>query len=296
MKSLRQKYLDELKSDSNRIIDCIRIERMDGQIFRWTDHDEELVMDSFWDGSSVQNQSKVTYLPDQGDADRSAITLSSGVDSAVFDLTSALEPNGVTPEEIRAGKWDFSIVKAFRTIWDDPVEDDDPKLEGRFGEIKIQDFRFVVEVKSIMSLLETSIGRTHEPICQWDLGDSRCKVDLPSFEVSGTVEDIRDSGLTVEDSTRSEVDDFFGLGEFRVDTGENAGISRQIKDFSNGVFTLWQPFPFTLEVGESYRAVPGCRKRKEKDCRDKFDNVINHGGFADMPLEDDTSKFGEPRQ
>jgi len=299
MKSLRQSLLDDVNSGASTLVRCVRITRQDGNTFYYTEHDEPLKMDGQWDGTQVNTISPVTYKPFPSLLTESAITQGSESGATSLDLRGALDDdeNQIERADVQAGLWDFADVWIFRTIWADPVEDDDPLSKGRFGQVTLRDNELVVQYESLSSLLQTSIGRTHEPLCAWELGDSRCHGEMPSFEVSGIVDEVRDSGVTVEDVSLagSRPNDFYGRGELRVDTGANAGDARVIKDYDeSGIITLWQPFFFDLQAGDSYRMVPGCRKRKIEDCRDKYDNVKRHGGFADMPLQDDTSKFGTP--
>ena len=45
---------------------------------------------------------------------------------------------------------------------------------------------------------------------------------------------------------------------------------------------VFEALPYAMAVGDAYILIPGCRKRIE-DCRDKWANVPNFGGFPDVP-------------
>lgn len=47
----------------------------------------------------------------------------------------------------------------------------------------------------------------------------------------------------------------------------------------NGGLTVHEAFHYPVAVGDAYTLVPGCRRRLE-DCRDKWNNVINFGGYS----------------
>lgn len=49
-----------------------------------------------------------------------------------------------------------------------------------------------------------------------------------------------------------------------------------------GVITVHEAFHYPVAVGDAYTLIPGCRKRLV-DCRDKWSNVINFGGFPNIP-------------
>jgi uncharacterized phage protein (TIGR02218 family) len=99
------------------------------------------------------------------------------------------------------------------------------------------------------------------------------------------------SNSVITDSSRAEADDYFAYGNLTMTSGDNDGISREVRSFSTGEFILFQPFPYDVEVGETYSVYAGCNKQLAT-CRDKFSNVINFQGFPDKPQRDEASKFG----
>lgn len=280
MKTLRQAYQDQLDSGVSTLTYCVRIERTDGAVLRFTSHSRSLLMSN-----------GTVYVPDKGSADVSAARGESGLEAGTFDLEGALLPNGVARADIAAGKFDHAAVYLFRTLWDDPVEDDEPVGKGYWGKAELQDEGFTTEIRSLTTLLDQPIGRVHSPTCDADLGDDRCKVDLAALTVTGTLTAVTDSG-EFTDSDRGEADDHFGAGQVMFTSGDNAGLTREVEGFSGGTFTMWAAFPFTPAVGDSYEAKPGCRKRFEEDCINKYNNAINHQGFPHLPGRDAVSKFG----
>ncbi|MBA1147419.1 DUF2163 domain-containing protein [Ectothiorhodospiraceae bacterium WFHF3C12] len=280
MKQLRPEYQAALDAGVTTLAYCVRIERRDGTVHRFTSHDRELEM---LDTGAV-------YVPDQGGADITAIRHGDGVDPDNFDLEGALTASGFSRGDIAAGLFDFAEIYLFRTLWDDPREDDEPLAKGIWGKAELRDGRYMTEFRSLSSFFQQSRGRVFGPTCDADLGDSRCKVDLAPLTVSGSVQAIADR-RTFTDSTRAEADDWFGGGLITMTSGGNAGISREVESFSAGKFTLWTVFPYELAVGDTYTATPGCRKRLQ-DCRDKYDNVVNFRGFPHLPGRDVVNRFG----
>lgn len=280
MKQPRQAVQDALAAGVTTLVYCLRIERLDGAVYRFTNHDRALEMDN-----------GAVYSPDQGAADVSAVTSEGGLSATTFDLDGGLVPNGVTRDEIAAGLFDYATLYLFRTLWDDPVEDDNPLAKGFWGKAELQDERFTTEFRSLASLLEQPIGRVHGATCDADLGDSRCKVDLDALAVTGVVTAVTDRGQFT-DSGRGEADDYFGAGRVQFTSGANAGIEREVDSFSAGQFGLWEAFPYAIALGDAYEARPGCRKRFQEDCVAKFANAVNFQGFPHMPGSDAANKFG----
>lgn len=70
--------------------------------------------------------------------------------------------------------------------------------------------------------------------------------------------------------------------------GDNEGFSSKIKlhvFIGGGVseIQLQTPTPFVIQLGDSFRALPGCDKRFNGDCVNTFDNGINFQGEPFIP-------------
>lgn len=127
--------------------------------------------------------------------------------------------------------------------------------------------------------------------CRWDLYGPGCGVNKAAFEETGTAVVTTDPDpLSYEDYVFS---DAFGGG---LSTGYlNGGTlvlkGQYVRQIVSHVATasasapnkpyvrLVSPFPVEIEHGDGLVAHPGC-KHSNTDCRDKFSNVANFGGFA----------------
>lgn len=88
--------------------------------------------------------------------------------------------------------------------------------------------------------------------------------------------DVDESRATGEDN------DWFNYGLLTFETGNNAGFSAEVKvwDGVGSQISFFPQFPpFPIEVGDKIRIYAGCDKR-DVTCSQKFDNIINHLGFA----------------
>lgn len=97
-----------------------------------------------------------------------------------------------------------------------------------------------------------------------------------------SVTDNRTFTLSVTESRA--VDDWFNHGALFFDTGNNAGVGQEIKDWvqSSSEVTLFLPMQLAVEVGDAVRLYPGCDKRFAT-CKTKFDNVVNFRGYPHIP-------------
>lgn len=184
MKTLRAAYQNHLDSGVTALVYCLRIERRDGVVHRFTSHDRALTMDT----------GKV-YLPDAGGADVSAVRDTADLDPNNFDLEGALTANGIARADIAAGLFDYAEIYLFRTRWDDPVEDDEKLGKGYWGQATLQNQRYVTEFRSLKTALDQTVGRLYTATCDADLGDARCQVrlDPPAWQAS-TAYTVREAG------------------------------------------------------------------------------------------------------
>ena len=75
-------------------------------------------------------------------------------------------------------------------------------------------------------------------------------------------------------------------------TGNNAGLSMEIKQYSQGgnTVSLWLGMPYTIQVGDTFSYWVGCDKTRET-CYNKFNNILNFRGTPDIPGQDQLSFY-----
>ena len=108
--------------------------------------------------------------------------------------------------------------------------------------------------------------------------------------VVGTVDTV----INLRSFTALSIDfenDYFGEGKLVWLTGNNTGMSHRIRsDDGAGALDLFSVAYNTIQVGDTFDIVAGCRKRVNEDCSLKFFNTWNFGGFPHVAPERITSK------
>lgn len=117
-----------------------------------------------------------------------------------------------------------------------------------------------------------------------------------SFMRVATVASVTNQREFVTSSALSSfVDDHFNEGVLTWETGNNAGVSYEVKDWKQGSLTmeLWEGARLEIQVGDQFRVYRGCQKRVVEDCRDIFQipgskdfangNVKNFRGEPHVP-------------
>jgi uncharacterized phage protein (TIGR02218 family) len=260
-------------ADSHYKIHCVRIVPVSGAIIYLTDYVHDLTMSSH------------VYLSDSG-YQFTGLASESSFSPGTIDLSGIADIAGVGYNQIVSGVFDNARVYCFATTWLNPVEDEEPLGLAFMGKITLRDSRYTAELMMLIDALNQSTGRTYGTQCPKKFGGQEyagCKLDLTTIDVTGTISNITDNSV-FRDSSRTEVDDWFGEGTIQFTSGLNAGLKpMEIKTYLlNGTITTHEPFHYTVAIGDAYIMIPGCRKR-QVDCRDKWANIVNFGGFSFIP-------------
>jgi hypothetical protein len=153
------------------------------------------------------------------------------------------------------------------------------------GNVELRDNSFQAELRGRAQHLQQNMLELYTPGCRASLGDTRCGIDLEdsagTYRHSGAVSSVTDDRLVfIDDSVPGSItEDVFGFGLLTWSepesgdgwTGNNAGFQIEIKKYEPGTkeFTLFQPMPYAIGVGDEFEVTWGCDKSLET-CRDRY--------------------------
>jgi uncharacterized phage protein (TIGR02218 family) len=277
MKSVSGALATHLASDSVTLATLWRVVRRDAQVFRFTDHDRDIV----YGGE--------TYVAALG-YQRAAIA--SGSDLAVdeTELLGMLNSASIKESDLRAGLWDGASVRIFAVNWADLAQGELKLRRGTLGEVTVDDRGlFRAELRGLAQALQQTIGQLYQPECRADLGDARCKVNLTfgaGFTAQDTIATVTDSVtlLLTGSGTSLIIDGWFDGGVVIWQTGANAGVAREVIGWTQATLRLdlLGPPPFAPAPGDVVRIQSGCDKTFTT-CRAKFNNQFNFRGEPFVP-------------
>lgn len=268
MKTLSPALQTHLAGELATLATLIKITRSDGTVLGFTSFDRDLVV------------SGVTYKAD-GAFSASAIENRNTLSTDNLDVVGMLDSAFITAADIDAGKYDHARVDVYLCNWADVTQGVMQLRRGWLGEIKRIGGKYQAELRGLHDLLQRPIGKKFSPECRHTLGDGNCAVNLAAYTVTGTVTSAA-SATQFTDSARSEAAGLFNYGLLTWNSGANAGLSMEVKNFTAGVFTLWLPMAHSIAAGDAYSVYKGCDKRFAT-CRTTFSNVANFGGFPYLP-------------
>jgi uncharacterized phage protein (TIGR02218 family) len=157
---------------------CVRIVRKDGEILRFTNSVNDLVMSDYVDSDGVQLSlpNDVTYISIgfNTTATHSGKDMSPGT----VDLEGVLSATNISRNDLKKGLYNQARIYVFYTNYNDPVEDDEKLISGFWGEATVNDGTYSITFNSLIDVLNTRTGKSHSPTCTARLGDDKCGVRL----------------------------------------------------------------------------------------------------------------------
>jgi len=256
---------------------CWRVDRKDGVIMGFTDHDRDLAFDG------------VTYQAASGFT-ATSIEDQLGLAVSNLDVQGALSSAAITEDDLNAGRYDDAAVTIFLVNWQD-VSERVILRSGFLGQVSRGTLAFTAELRGLAARLDQAAGRIFQRACPWELGDPHCTVDLTATGRygAGTVTQV----ISAFDFTASGLDGLatgvLSRGRLVWTSGANAGLAVEVKSHSAGSgmsrLSLFLPMPDPMSAGDTFTVTAGCDKTYPT-CRDRFANVVNFGGFPHMPGND----------
>jgi len=259
----------------------VKMTRRDGTVLAVTpDHDQDLTFDG------VVYKSAFGVIPT--DAETSAAM---NVDT--MSAKGALLALGISEADIAAGLWDLCDVRVLRVNYADLTMGAEKLKRYTFGEISLDRNSFTSEFRGITQKLQQNLGDLVTPTCNANLFDARCGVP----ETEGLYK-FSSQSVTAVSSQRlftvaalMQPADFFTAGKVQFTSGENSGLSMEIKQhLYGGELILQEPMPYPIAISDNVTVWSGCSKRSAEDCQSKYDNVIRFRGFPKIPGQDQMYK------
>lgn len=270
MKTLSPALAAHLDGEVTTLATCWRLERTDGWVRGFTDHDCDLVVDG------LAYTASTGFLPS---------AIKSGADLSVdnLDVDGFLDDEALKASDLTAGLYDGARIDIFVVNWADLGQGRILLRRGWLGEVKRADQRFSAEVRGVSNRLQQTQGKLYSRLCRTDLGSSECTVALGPL-----TDDLAISAVTAGDAfvvPTPRPSGFYAFGTCTFLSGANAGAATEVLGHVGQAITLFTPMPRPIAVGDQVRLVAGCDKTIET-CHARFANVLNFRGEPHIPGND----------
>lgn len=266
-------------------VDCVThwqqlwtITRRDGVTFRFTSLDTNFQL-----GAYVY-KSCGGLMPSASEESSAIGTVSN------MELSGILADDAITEADLYGGLFDDAFVE----VWIVPFSGTETPRRlaaGWMGDVQHGEQGWTGEVTGPGARLDQqALVVPFAPACRWTFGDSRCTKDLTALQLEGEVTQGLNRGLIFCDVGESTSLVQWPNGRVIWQTGRNAGVTCEIKlvDFGgtgDTEISLWALAPFLPEPGDTFIMQPGC-DLAASTCKDVYANLINFGGFKDVPGND----------
>ncbi len=273
MKTLPTGMQDHLDTGATTLCRCWQVTRNDGTTFGFTDHDEDLAFNS------------ITFEAETGFT-ATNVDSSLGLNVDNLDVVGALNSARLNDQDLARGLFDNAAITIWLVNWQ-AVSQRIILRAGNLGEVSRGPLAFNAEVRGLAHNLNQVAGRVFQRVCDADLGDARCGVDLTAatHNGSGVVALVDSNRAFVVTGLEGFSKGWFSRGLLTWATGANAGLAMEIKHHTSGRVELWLPAADDVAVNDTFAVTSGCDK-SIAICRQKFANVTNFRGFPHMPGND----------
>lgn len=282
MRVVPESLQTQLDEGATTLARCWRIERKDGLVLGFTDHDAELT----FDGLIFQPESGLTASSEES---------STGLAAGTHEVSGILRSDQISEADLNRGLYDGADVSMYLVDWTNTAA----RLllsRGQIGTIRRNGATFDAEVIGLSDRLNQPLGRAYVHSCECRLGDQKCGVNLQSTTLlgTGTVEAVQDLHQFRVTGLQGYANGWFAGGELTWSTGANAGTRAHVKTHlgttSAAVIETWLAPEMFVQSGDTLTITAGCDKTVS-ECRTKFNNLLNFRGFPHMPGDDIVASY-----
>lgn len=270
MKTISNNLLAAIRT--GKIASLVKITRKDLVSYGYTDHDIPLLVDGYtYNPSPALQHIRMVQT-------RDSEVSTQEFESAWFDVPS---------DDLLSGKFDDALIEIGLCAWENPSYGKITPFTGNLTLIKWTDEGFKAEVSTYIKKLQNTIGAVYTPTCRHELYSQPssdkigfCGLSKASFTFTGSISSIVTQkwkfGISV-----SQADDYFNYAVIKFTTGNNAGLSYEIKNHVSNQISLMIGTAFLVNTGDQFQIYTGCDKTLTT-CKNKFNNVVNFGGMPHL--------------
>lgn len=271
---------------ASRLCQVWLLRRRDGVEFAFTSHDEPVrFMGRWFSPCASLNPSAVEAASDMAAVGN-------------MELSGIIDAEGITEFDLYAGKFDDCRVDVWEVPWFGAFPHPIRLASGTMGSVSHGRDGFKGEVLGPgAKMQQQSVTQVVTAACRFTFGDARCTKDLGPLTETATVAAVSASApfrtFRADALIGSGPEGYFSRGVVTWTSGPNEGVRSEVKEYdpATGTVVLWTLLPSPATAGDAFTISPGCTLAKDGDMGCVYwANLINFGGFPDVPGDDATSE------
>ncbi|UYN99706.1 MAG: DUF2163 domain-containing protein [Devosia sp.] len=285
MKSVPSGLAAHLAQGETTLARCWRIVREDGAILGFTDHDRPLTV------------SGTICAPTAG-FDAAEVPSRLGAQVETGEVLGILDSASIAESDIAQGRYDGARVESWLVNWRTPSQAMLLRVDT-IGAIVREDGLFRAELRSPQQALNVTRGRHYHGLCDADLGDARCGINLNQSQYRGTaiVGAILDPYRLELSGIGGFAAGWFSLGHAVWTSGGRNGLRDAVVGHERAggtdIVVFEQRVGEWVAEGDALLVHAGC-DRRFSTCRERFDNGVNFRGFPHIPGSDFVLRHPRP--
>jgi uncharacterized phage protein (TIGR02218 family) len=253
----------------HRFASLWRIERTDGEVFLFTDHNAPLRF--------TYATTEESYVP-AGGFDASAREKQAGVREHNLEAVGIIADESITDDDLAAGKYQNAMIVELLVDHRHPHAGFFQKNIYYITGVTYTAEMWKAQLSGQPAWLRKDVGRVYSRDCDHVFGDEVCRYPKETLVQTASVGSVQESNRVFTAPTLDGVDGYFDYGEVVWTTGDNAGLRHEVfNSTAGGQISFALETPYAIEVGDSFEIYPGCDLRLST-CKE-YDNVANFGGF-----------------
>jgi uncharacterized phage protein (TIGR02218 family) len=279
---------------------CWEVNRRDGAVIRGTEADIDIIVtdDSRGLAGTYIKETGITGSDVRSTDDLAVDNLEVKGALGVAPGDSSSDSSGLlltelAADDIEAGLYDNAEITTFLVNSLDPDLYQHVLRTGWMGNIRrTAEGSYTTEMRGLTQALSQGIVKTYGVGCQWELGDSHCRVDLTSHTFTNSVAVVTSRRAFQIATPLGTVLNIAG-GKVTWTSGFNDGYSMEIKSYLSLQMELYVPMPNDITVGDTLIIQRGCDKTRET-CINQYNNILNFGGWGVLvPGDNEVLKVGK---